>query len=77
MIATVFWILHIWFLVFLDRILKVVKYVQDRPYNDFYYSTDTQKLKNLGWSPSRKLSSDAEDLFPTILAYLKDIRKEI
>ena len=39
-------------------------------------STDTQKL-NLGWSPSRKLSSDAEDLFPAILAYLKDIRKEI
>ena len=56
---------------------KAVKYVQDRPYNDFYYSTDTQKLKNLGWSPSRKLSSDAEDLFPAILAYLKNIRKEI
>ena len=62
---------------FKQDVKKSVKYVQDRPYNDFYYSTDTQKLRALGWSPNYKLSSDAKELFPAILAYLKDIRKEI
>ena len=34
---------------------KNTKFVKDRPFNDFRYSVNYNKIKKLGWKPSTKV----------------------
>tara|TARA_Y100000590_G_scaffold456933_1_gene608517 strand:- start:2721 stop:3623 length:903 start_codon:yes stop_codon:yes gene_type:complete len=40
----------------------VIKYVEDRPFNDPCYHSKSDKLRNLGWSPKRNLKDSLPDL---------------
>jgi dTDP-glucose 4,6-dehydratase len=40
-----------------NNIEKYLLFVKDRYYNDFRYSIDTTKIKNLGWSPKIEFSN--------------------
>ena len=40
-----------------------VDFVEDRLFNDFLYATDCQKIRKLGWKPTRRLSQDFVDLY--------------
>ena len=41
---------------------KNIKYVKDRPFNDFRYSVNFNKLKNLGWKPTVKVEDKITDI---------------
>jgi len=47
---------------------KNTTFVADRPFNDFRYALNSNKLKALGWKPQRKL----EDSIGGLLAWYKD-----
>jgi UDP-glucose 4,6-dehydratase len=45
-----------------DRLFEeCVEYVEDRPFNDFRYSVNTQKLDELGWKPTVSFEKGMED----------------
>lgn len=51
-----------------DKVLdNHVCYVEDRPFNDFRYSVDTNKLKELGW---RELHTDFNKNIDIIIAHI-------
>ena len=46
---------------------KYIKFVEDRPYNDFRYSVNCKKIKTLGWKPTESLF----DKLPSIVEWYK------
>ena len=38
-----------------NRNFKNTKFVKDRPFNDFRYSVNYNKIKKLGWAPKTKV----------------------
>tara|TARA_E500000178_G_C17006571_1_gene748409 strand:- start:917 stop:1879 length:963 start_codon:yes stop_codon:yes gene_type:complete len=41
---------------------KKIKFVKDRPFNDFRYSVNYNKIKKLGWKPSFKVEDKIEPI---------------
>lgn len=41
---------------------KYIEFVEDRPFNDFRYSINSEKLKNLGWKEIKKFDIELEKL---------------
>jgi dTDP-D-glucose 4,6-dehydratase len=41
---------------------KVIKYVEDRPFNDPCYHSKSDKLRKLNWSPKRTLIESLPEL---------------
>jgi UDP-glucose 4,6-dehydratase len=56
---------------------ELTEFVQDRPYNDFGYATDTSKIEKLGWKPQVTLAETYRDKFSTTLNYLRNLRTPI
>ena len=47
---------------------KFIRYVKDRPYNDFRYSVNCKKIESLGWKPKFNLF----DELPNIVQWYKN-----
>ena len=41
---------------------KNIKFVKDRPFNDFCYNVSIKKAKNYGWYPKRKFDENIKDV---------------
>ena len=41
--------------------------VEDRPFNDFRYAINSDKLKNLGWSESKEFNSNLKNYILSLL----------
>jgi dTDP-D-glucose 4,6-dehydratase len=41
---------------------QVVRFVDDRPFNDSRYSIDCKKIHSLGWQPTRQLKSTLREI---------------
>ena len=50
---------------------KFIKYVEDRPYNDFRYSVNCKKIRSLGWETKYNLFNE----LPKIVEWYKDNHK--
>ena len=53
-------------------IKKDVKYVKDRPFNDFRYSINYSKMKGLGWKPSIRVEDKIKEINNW---YIKNIKR--
>ena len=54
---------------------KSVKYVEDRPFNDFRYSIDYRKLSKLGWKPLVKVEDKILEINNWYIKNLKRFSK--
>jgi dTDP-glucose 4,6-dehydratase len=45
-----------------------VEFIEDRPFNDICYATNSEKLHRLGWSPQRRLRDDFDELVASVWA---------
>ena len=41
---------------------KFIKYVKDRPFNDFRYSINFNKIMKLGWKPTNKIEDRISEI---------------
>ena len=41
---------------------KNITYIRDRPFNDFRYSVNFDKMKKLGWEPKYKLEDKIQEI---------------
>ena len=53
-------------------IKKNIRYVKDRPFNDFRYSINYSKMKSLGWSPRVRVEDKIKEINNW---YIKNIRR--
>ena len=53
-------------------IKKNIRYVKDRPFNDFRYSINYSKMKSLGWKPSIRVEDKIKEINNW---YIKNIRR--
>lgn len=51
---------------------KNIRYVKDRPFNDFRYSINYSKMKSLGWKPSIRVEDKIKEINNW---YIKNIRR--
>lgn len=54
------------------NINKCIRYVKDRPFNDFRYSVNYSKLSKLGWKPSVKVE---DKIFEINDWYIKNLKR--
>ena len=46
---------------------KYINFAEDRPFNDFRYSINSEKLENLGWKESVKFLEGVNKLVQSII----------
>ena len=46
----------------IKNFLKNIKFIKDRPFNDFRYSVNFNKIKKLGWKPKIKVEDRIQNI---------------
>lgn len=50
-----------------ENLLDWIVFVEDRPFNDFRYAINSDKLKNLGWAESKEFNSNLKNYILSLL----------
>jgi len=54
-----------------------ITHVEDRPFNDFDYQTNFDKLQAKGWSPQRDLAEDIGKIIDWVVAHQDSLRQRL